>query len=178
MRIIGGSMKGRRLRPPADMKARPTTDFAREALFNKLDNAFYFDEIAFLDLFAGSGAMSFEMYSRGCRDITTVECAQTEYRYIEQFSDELDLEGHCLEYVDVFDYIRQTNRQFDLIFADPPYDLPGIAELPDLILGRPLLVSDGWFVLETSNRHSFEEHQNLVNFKRYGQSIFWTFKLK
>ena len=177
MRIVGGDWKGQRISVPAGFTARPTTDFVRESLFNILDNHFYFHEIAFLDLFAGSGAISFEMYSRGCRDITTVDSSASYMRHIEAVSEERNMEGHCLVNDDAFKYIDWESRRFDLIFADPPYALPRINELPDHILRAGILVEDGYFVLECGSSHDFSQHENLIKFKRYGQTGLWFFKV-
>ncbi len=176
MRIIGGDKKGMRFHPPNNIPARPTTDFAKEALFNILNNVFYFDEVAFLDLFAGTGSISYEMFSRGCEDVTSVEISTKMIRFIKSVSEKIAIPSHDIVQRDVFEYIRFCHRQFDVIFAGPPYPLENIDDIPDLILEKGMLKEDGWFILETSPRHDFNEHPNLFKLKKYGQTHFWIFK--
>lgn len=176
MRIVGGDNSGFRFHPPRNIPARPTTDFAKEALFNILNNHFYFDEVAFLDLFAGTGSISFEMYSRGCRDITSVDLSPISIGFIRQVSEKLQMNGHEIVQDDALQFARRTPRSFDIIFAGPPYALEVIDEIPDMVMARTLLKPDGWFILETSPRHDFSAHKNLYKLKRYGQTHFWIFR--
>ena len=175
MRIVGGDNKGYRFNPPNNMPARPTTDFAKEALFNILNNNYYFDEIAFLDLFAGTGSLSYEIYSRGCRDITSVEISSKMIRFIKSVSEKLDITSHDIIQRDVFEYIRTCHRKFDVIFAGAPYPLTNIDDIPNIVLQKEILKEDGWFILETSPRHNFKDHPKLDKLKKYGETHFWIF---
>lgn len=175
MRIIGGDRKGYRFHPPRNIPARPTTDFAKEALFNILNNTFYFDEVSFLDLFAGTGSISYEMFSRGCRDITMVDLSPVSIGFIRRTADKLEMEAEILE-EDALQYIGRAYRDFALVFAGPPYALETIDDIPDRVFEAGLLKPDGWFILETSPRHDFSGHANLFKLKRYGQTHFWIFK--
>jgi 16S rRNA (guanine966-N2)-methyltransferase len=177
MRIVGGEHKGFQFHPPNNIPARPTTDFAKEALFNILNNQFYFDEISFLDLFAGTGSLSFEFFSRGCENITSVEIAPKMIKFIQGVSKELKIPNHIIVQEDVFSFIRRANQSFDIIFAGPPYPLENIDTIPDLVLNSSLLKKEGWFILETSPRQDFTQHKNLHNLRKYGQTHFWIFSL-
>ena len=135
MRIIGGYFKHRIFNPRKNFKARPTTDFAKENLFNILSNRYDFENKKVLDLFSGTGSISFEFASRGCKDITSVESDHVHYEFICSIIDKLGLKK-CIKPLrkDVFTVIQKIGREFDIIFADPPYDLKGLNELPDLIM--------------------------------------------
>lgn len=174
MRIIGGDNKGYRFRPPGNIPARPTTDFAKEALFNIINNHFYFDEVRFLDLFAGTGNISYEMFSRGCRDITMVDLSPISIKFIHRTAEQLGLEADIRQ-EDVLRYIGYSPGGYDLIFAGPPYPMEEIDQIPDMIFEAGLLKEDGWFILETSPRHDFSRHEKLFKLKRYGQTHFWIF---
>jgi 16S rRNA (guanine(966)-N(2))-methyltransferase RsmD len=175
MRVIGGDHKGFRFHPPHQIPARPTTDFAKEALFNILNNHFYFDQVSFLDLFAGTGSISYEIFSRGCRDITMVDRSPVMMRFIQQTAERLNMEAEIIQ-DDVLRFIGQAWRSYDLIFAGPPYPMKEIDDIPDMIFESALLSKEGWFILETSPRHDFNDHQNLFKLKQYGQTHFWIFK--
>jgi len=176
MRIVGGENRGMRFMPPRNIPARPTTDIAKEALFNIMNNVFYFDEVSFLDLFAGTGNISFEFYSRGCRDITSVDLSPISIKFIRQMSEErLKMEGHDIIQEDVFRFLRRAWRSYDVIFAGPPYPLETIDDIPDMIMKSEILNKKGWFILETSPRHDFSNHENLFNLRKYGQTHFWIF---
>lgn len=176
MRIIGGERKGWRFHPPANIPARPTTDFAKEALFNILNNHIYFDEISFLDLFAGTGSISYEMFSRGCRDITMVDLSPVSIRFIEQTCGQLNMPDPRIIREDALQFIRRSPGTYDVIFAGPPYALDEIDDIPDMVFAAALLAPGGWFILETSPRHDFSGHENLTNLKHYGQTHFWMFR--
>lgn len=175
MRIVGGDNRGFRFRPPKNIPARPTTDMAKEALFNILNNHFYFDEVSFLDLFAGTGNISFEFFSRGCRDITSVDLSPISVKFIREMSERLKMEGHDIIQEDVFRFMNRAWRGYDVIFAGPPYPLENIDEIPDIVMGSLLLNKKGWFILETSPRHDFSNHKNLFSLRKYGQTHFWIF---
>ncbi len=174
MRIIGGKHKGYRFHPPKNNPARPTTDIAKEGLFNIIMNQFDFEEVSFLDLFGGTGSLSYEFASRGCKDITNVERHYPNVAFIKKTSADLDLGIKALK-MDVFKFMKSCDRQFDLIFAGPPYPLKRIPEIPDVLFENDLLVSDGWFILEHNPDHSFEGDERLVRVKNYGTTIFSIF---
>jgi 16S rRNA (guanine966-N2)-methyltransferase len=175
MRIVSGSLKGKHFYPPRNIPARPTTDFAKEALFNILNNHIDFESVKFLDLFAGTGNIGMEMFSRGCRDITSVDLSPISIGFIRKMSEEVKIPNHQIIKGDALHFARSTTQQFDLIFAGPPYALETIDEIPDILLSRKLLKAEGWFILETSPRHDFSEHPNLLQVRNYGQTHFWIF---
>lgn len=174
MRIISGKYRGKKFHPPQKNPARPTTDFAKEGLFNILNNTFYFDEINFLDLFGGTGSISFEMSSRGCEDIDIVEQWDGNVQFIRQTA--LEIKANIVVHKDdVFHYIKNCNKSYKLIFAGPPYPLPNIPEIPELIFEYQLLDKNGWFVLETNPAHNFDTHPRFLKKKNYGTTVFHFF---
>ncbi len=175
MRVISGSLKGRRFHPPQNIPTRPTTDFAKTGLFNILTNNFNFSEISFLDLFAGTGNISYEMSSRGSHRILAIENDNKCAAFINQTKIEWKLPIDIIK-MDVFKFINNCNEKFDLIFADPPYTHENIDELPELILKKnKLLKPDGWFILETSHKHQYTNHPNFFRVKNYGEIHFHIF---
>lgn len=178
MRIISGSLKGRRFSPPNGLPTRPTTDFAKEGLFNILDSNWDLSEVKYLDLFGGTGSISMEMYSRGCRDITTVDNFEGCIRFIESTCKEFGIDAVKLVKADVFRFMDNSNEQYDLIFAGPPYPLSNLAELPDIILKNKLLKEDAWFILEHSPDHNFDNHPNCFHHRNYGKTNFSIFRVK
>ena len=179
MRIIGGAFKSRMFSPGKNFKARPTTDFARENLFNILVNRVNFSEIKVLDLFSGTGSISFEFASRGCLDVTLVEFDYVHYTFINKVIGQLGIKDviHPIK-GDVFKYIaRAEGKQFNLIFADPPYQLQRLSELPDLVMGSRLLnEQDSVFILEHGKSNHFSEHPNFSEMRVYGSVHFTFFK--
>ena len=179
MRIISGKYKGRRLSPPKNLPVRPTTDMSKEALFNVLNNHFSFDGLKILDLFAGTGNISFEFCSRGCENITAIDENSGCVKYIKQVAEEFDFRIAALQ-TDVFKYIEKKNNiTYDIIFADPPYALPQITfeKLVLLIFEKELLQEDGMMVIEHSK---YTKLDHLINFsfkKTYGGSIFSFFEI-
>ena len=145
MRIISGKYGRRRFDVPRNITARPTTDMARENLFNVLNNLVDFEGLTALDLFSGTGAISFELLSRGCASVTSVEKASTQYNFIRKVKDLLHEENLIQVKGDVFKFIGSCSRKFDLIFADPPYDLPQLPQIPELIL-KSQMVQPGTLV--------------------------------
>ena len=172
MRIIGGQYKGRRLNPPQLAPTRPTTDFAREALFNILENNFDLSEVTFLDLFAGTGAISFEMASRGCSNITLVENFEGCINFIKKTIAELKTTSIKVQRADVFRYLESSIQGFDIIFADAPYKMSNLKKLPDIILGKNLLKEEGWLIIEHSLDNDFRQHPNFIQQRKYGSTIF------
>lgn len=176
MRIIGGKYGGRRINPPSRMPhTRPTTDVAKEGLFNVLQNELSFEGIKTLDLFGGTGCISYELASRGAGDLSVVEKDAKQARFIRQTAKALGIENLKVYQMDVFKYIGQSNEQRDLIFAGPPYSLPTIDRLPDLIFDRNLLKPSGGFILEHTNAHYFDDHPHFYKKKNYGTTIFSIF---
>lgn len=178
MRIIGGKFKGRRFDPPADnWPTRPTTDYAKEALFNILNNILDFESARVLDLFGGTGSHSYEFVSRGCQQVTYVDKFPQAVKFVRQTVAKLGIESQVSIYqMDVFRFIETANSQWDYIFAGPPYALPTIDTIPDLILRKQLLKPDGLFVLEHNPHHDFINHPNLVDVRNYGKTIFSFFR--
>ena len=178
MRIISGIYKGRRFTPPASLKARPTTDFAKEGLFNVLANEIDIEEAQVLDLFAGSGSISFEFVSRGAGDTTSIEQSFQHGAFIKKTAQELNIKTLSVLKADVFRYIETCNHSYDIIFADPPYSLPQLAEIPNKIMNSALLKPDGLFILEHGKNNTFGEHPNFINTRHYGNVHFSFFKHK
>ena len=176
MRIISGYYKGRRLDLPKNLKLRPTTDMAKESLFNVLRNHVDFDDMDALDLFSGTGSISFELVSRGAKSVLAVENNGQQIRFIESVISKLEMENMRILRMDVFQFFKTNRRTYDLIFADPPYDMPEFETLPELIFSNELLNPDGIFVLEHSKQFSFTEHHNFFDHRNYGSVNFSFFK--
>ncbi len=170
MRIIGGRWSGRKFHPPANIPTRPTTDFAKEAMFNMLDTYYNFDNIKYLDLFGGTGSLSFEFASRGCKDITTVERFPKCTQFMNKTIKELGIEGMKVLQMDVFVYIEQCRTKYDVIYAGPPYALETLDTLPDLIFEKEMVEGQGWFILEHNPNHTFESHPHFWKKKNYGNT--------
>lgn len=173
MRIIGGEFKGIRFTPSKSFKARPTTDFARENIFNILNNRIYFEDCSVLDLFSGTGAISYEFVSRGCPEIVSIERDPKHHRFICECSKKLEIE-HILTPLraDANKYIKSTTKQFDIIFADPPYDLPTIETLPDRILNSKAIKEDTIIIIEHGKSNDFSKHPNFSELRKYGSVHF------
>lgn len=176
MRIIGGGLGGRRVHPPAKMPhTRPTTDIAKEGLFNILENNLDIGVLKTLDLFGGTGSISYELASRGAPDLTVVEKDPQMYAFIVKNAEALGLKNYKTIRMDVFRFIEQCSTQFDLIFAGPPYALTTIDELPRLVKEKGLLRSGGWFVLEHTPRNDYAGEPFFVTQRNYGTTIFSIF---
>ncbi len=177
MRIIGGEFKGRLFNPGKNFKARPTTDFARENLFNILNNRIDFEETKVLDLFSGTGSISFEFASRGCLSVTAVEMDHVHYAFISSIIQSLNI-GKIIRLLryDVLKFIPSCTEQYDLIFADPPYQMKTLKEIPDLVLNHNLLSKDGIFILEHGKSDDFTRHPNLFEQRVYGSVHFSFFR--
>ena len=177
MRVVSGIYKGRRFDVPHSFKARPTTDFAKENLFNVLGNLIDFnDQVHALDLFAGTGSISLELLSRGCEQVVSIEKDREHYTYICKVMKELGNPAWLPLKADVFKFISRCNEQFDLVFADPPYALKELASLPDLIFEHNLLKPDGLFILEHGKDHQFDQHPHFMQHRKYGAVNFTLFK--
>ena len=155
MRIVGGQYRGRQFNPGKNFKARPTTDMAKESLFNILQNQVDFDQLKVLDLFSGTGSISFEFASRGCLNITAVELNFQHHRFMLSVVEKLG-ETHIQALkADAFRFIETSNQTYDLIFADPPYDHRQFGEIPALVLSKNILKPGGLFILEHSKAYDF-----------------------
>ena len=176
MRIISGKYKGRRLQVPTNITARPTTDFAKEGLFNLLNNRIDFEGIDVLDLFAGTGSISIEFVSRDCNSVISIEQNERHCAFIRKTCTELKIENLSLVKTDVFKFIASCHSQFDMIFADPPYELEQLPLIPDLIFARNLLKAEGLFVLEHSAKNNFSQHPHFVEHRNYGNVNFSFFE--
>lgn len=176
MRIIGGALRGRRVAPVKGWTGRPTTDFGRESLFNLLRSRVDIDGADVLDLFAGSGMVSLEFASRGAASVTALERDPKAVRHISSAFEQFDLD-HCRALRgDVFQFVTRPITSFDIVFADPPYDLERLSELPALILGSGLLAPDGLLILEHGERSHFEDEPGFIEHRHYGQVHFSFFE--
>lgn len=178
MRIIAGNLRGRRLNPPANLPVRPTTDMARESLFNILNNYVDYEDCSVMDLFAGTGAVSFEFVSRGAREVTSIDINAQCADYIKAETLRLGIHNMHVVRADVFDLLKRANRRFDIVFADPPYAIEGLPTLPDLVFDRQVLTDDGIFILEHPREHSFEGHPHFWQHRAYGKVNFTFFANK
>ena len=177
MRIITGKYKGRHFDIPRSFKARPTTDFAKENIFNVLIQYVDFEEATALDLFSGTGSITLELLSRGCKQVISVELDRDHHRFICDCLKKLDPQSSVLPLRgDVFRFLKSCKQQFDFIFADPPYALKELPTLPDLIFEKQLLKDDGLFVLEHGKDHDFAQHPHSVEHRSYGSVNFSLFR--
>lgn len=177
MRIISGKYRGRTLVPPRGFSARPTTDMAKESLFNILANHFDFEQLTVLDLFAGTGSISYEFASRGAVAILCVEKDFKSAAYINQMAQQLNFPLRCIR-SDVFGFLKNAKGKFDVVFADPPYDLDGSERAVDLVFERDLLNDDGMMVFEHSKRIDFSKHPFCRETRSYGKVHFTFFAKK
>jgi len=185
MRIITGKYKGRHFEIPRSFKARPTTDFAKENIFNVLTGYLDFEDCTALDLFSGTGSITLELLSRGCKQVVSVEMDRDHHRFIcdclkslnpnssrkaEMDSGALPIRG------DVFRFLKACHQQYDFIFADPPYALKEIPQIPELIFEKGLLKEEGVFVLEHGKDHDFSQHPHFIEHRSYGSVNFSLFR--
>jgi 16S rRNA (guanine966-N2)-methyltransferase len=176
MRIIGGSLGGRKLNPPANMPhTRPTTDIAKEGLFNILQNNLQLEGMKTLDLFGGTGSISYELASRGATDLTIVEKDDKMHAFISNNVRTLHIDQCKVVKSDVFRFIKQCEEQFGFIFAGPPYALSNIDDLPELVAEKKLLLPGGWFVLEHTPRNNYEKFALYKTSRNYGTTVFSIF---
>lgn len=176
MRIIRGKYGRRRFKVPASFKARPTTDFAKENLFNVIENILYWDDLVALDLFAGTGSISFELLSRGCKSVTAVESDFSHAAFIMKVAKELKTDNFNLIKGDVFRYLRSEHKSnFNFIFADPPYSLSELPNLPEYIFENNLLAEGGVFILEHPKQYEFASLPYFYQQRIYGSVNFSIF---
>ncbi|MGN6616441.1 MAG: RsmD family RNA methyltransferase [Ilyomonas sp.] len=177
MRIISGKWGGRRINPPAKMPhTRPTTDIAKEGLFNILQNRMNFEGIKTLDLFGGTGSISYELASRGAADLTIVEKDAQMHAFITKNIIILGIENCKVLKMEVFNFLNTCNEQFDFIFAGPPYALNTIDEIPKIIVEKKLIAPEGFFVLEHTPRNDYEKYEGFSFQRNYGTTIFSFFQ--
>ena len=178
MRIIRGKFGRRRFDVPANITARPTTDVAREKIFNVLENIVDFEGKDALDLFAGTGAVSFEFLSRECRSVTAVERAPTQQRFIQKVADELGTDNFTLVRGDALRFIANCPRRFDIVFADPPYDMKGFGEIPSKILSSRLVGPGSIVIVEHSRSYDFSALPGFSEHRVYGSVNFSIFRIE
>ena len=176
MRIITGLYKGRHFDIPRTFKARPTTDFAKENIFNVLGGYMDFEEATALDLFSGTGSITLELLSRGCSHVVSVEQDRDHHRFICDCLKKLNVADKCIPLRgDVFRFVKSCKQQFDFIFADPPYALKELPTIPDLILEKGLLKDGGVFVFEHGKTNDFSSHPRFREHRSYGSVNFTIF---
>lgn len=176
MRIITGIYKGRRFDIPRTFKARPTTDFAKENLFNVLGGYANLDGATALDLFSGTGSISLELLSRGCRRVVSVEADRDHHAFISSCLKALGTDACIAIRGDAFRFVSRCKETFDIIFADPPYTLERIAEIPSIILSSGILGEGGLFILEHGRTNNFTSHPRLLDHRIYGSVNFSIFR--
>ena len=172
MRIIGGKYRGRKIVPPANLRARPTTDFAKEGLFNILNNKIDLEGITVLDLFSGTGNISYEFVSRGAAQVHLVEKNYNNFAGIKRIINGLGLTNIKPIHIDVTAFLKTCSVKYDLVFADPPFDLAWIDELPNMILNANILTDNGLSILEHSANKDFSNSPSFLEMRRYGEVHF------
>jgi 16S rRNA (guanine(966)-N(2))-methyltransferase RsmD len=172
VRIIGGKLKGLRLNPPSKLPVRPTTDSAKEALFNILYNQFDFDNLKVLDLFSGTGNISLEFASRGVSSVTSVDRDFGCYNYLKTVAKQYGLESIQPVKADVLKYLEVESEKYDLIFVDPPYDLPQMNQIAPIVFRRDILKPDGYLIVEHHSMKKIDNDPHFVEQRKYGSSSF------
>lgn len=175
MRIITGKYRGRKIIAPLGLPVRPTTDQAKEAIFNIINNNFIFEKIKVLDLFAGTGNISYEFCSRGVKAVTAVEIDHKCASFIIKTSEALHFENFKVIRADVFKFLKYTNNSYDLIFADPPYNMENINIIPKLVFSGKLLNEGGWLIIEHSKAIDFSGNPDFYEQRKYGKVNFSIF---
>ncbi|MGI6572118.1 MAG: RsmD family RNA methyltransferase [Fermentimonas sp.] len=176
MRIISGKYKSRRIAVPANLKARPTTDFAKEGIFNVLNNLVDWEETSALDLFSGTGSIAFELISRGCPHVVSVEQNPILFRFICMIQEKLNAKELFPIKADVFKYLKSTGQRFDLVFADPPYNLKEASQIPGLVIEKKLVSEGGLFIMEHSKHLNFSLLPHFKEERKYGNVHFSIFQ--
>ncbi len=176
MRIISGTHKGRTINPPKNLPVRPTTDFAKTGLFNILNNYFDFEKISALDLFCGTGNISYEFASRSAVKIYSVDENYNCIKFINETSEKFGFSNIKSFKNDAFSFLKNCRQKFDIIFADPPYEMKETGKIPELIFEKELLNENGWFILEHSKRVDFSNHPNYFETRNYGEVHYSFFK--
>jgi len=176
LRITGGKYGSRIINPPAGLKARPTTDFARVGLFNILNNRIIYEELNVLDLFSGTGSISFEFASREVASVHLIEKDSRNISGIRRMIRELGFENIKAIHIDVKSYLKICKMKYDIVFADPPYDLPWLENLPDLVIDSGIIKKDGFFILEHPRKIKFSSHRLFFEHRNYGSVNFSFFR--
>ena len=176
MRIIRGSRKGKVLSPPAGLPVRPTTDAAKEGLFNIIEHAWEWEGLHVLDLFAGTGNLSFEFVSRGCSQVTALDMNPRCTDWIRQTASHLEFDNLYVVRSEAFSYLRAAGTRYHLITADPPYDMPESIRIPDMVFERGMLHPGGWLILEHPRELDFSQHPCFLMHKVYGKVNFSFFE--
>ena len=176
MRIIRGTHRGRKITPPANLPVRPTTDLAKESLFNILDNHLYFEDLQVLDLYAGTGSISYEFASRGSRLIIAVDIHPKCISFINETITRLGFANMKAIRSSAMGFLGHSGEKYDLIFADPPYDLEGIDEVINLVFKRELLQEGGWLIIEHSREKDFSSFPGFYQHRNYGKVNFSFFR--
>jgi len=176
LRIISGTYRGRHIPVPASFRARPTTDFAKEGLFNVLANIYDFEGLAVLDLFAGTGSIGFEFASRGAARVDMVEINAATFRFLHRTTSTLGMKNIRIYRAEALKFISDCYSKFDIVFGDPPYQLEIIPEIPDHIFEAEILEAEGWFILEHGKAQSFSNHPRFLEMRKYGSVRFSIFQ--
>ena len=176
MRIIGGKLRGKMIMPPQGYKARPTTDFAKEGLFNILNNEYEMDGLKVLDLFGGTGAISYEFASRGAERVYCVEMLPLHANFIKSQAAALGMKNLTVVRHNVFEFLDICHEKFDIIFADPPYAIEGLADLPEKVFSKDILHPGAYFILEHPEEYNFESNPYFVKERKYGNVHFSFFE--
>ena len=176
MRIIGGKLRGKNILPPQGYKARPTTDFAKEGLFNVLNNEYEMEGLKVLDLFGGTGAISYEFASRGASMVYCVEMLPLHANFIKSQAAKFGMDNLTVVRHNVFDFLEICREKFDIIFADPPYAIDGLADIPDKVFAKDILHPGAYFILEHPEEYVFSTHPRFVKEKKYGNVHFSFFE--
>ncbi|MDL2262116.1 16S rRNA (guanine(966)-N(2))-methyltransferase RsmD [Bacteroidales bacterium OttesenSCG-928-I21] len=178
MRIIGGKYKGKTILPPSNFRARPTTDFAKESLFNILQNYFNFENVDVLDLFSGTGSISYEFCSRNCKSLIAVDNNHNHVKYIESQFEAMCFKQANVYKSDVFRFLKTCNKKFDIVFADPPYDFENIESIYDTVIENKLLSDTSLFIIEHSEKNDFSSFLHFMMLKKYGSVHFSFFDVE
>lgn len=172
MRVVGGKLKGRRITPPAKLRARPTTDMAKEALFNVLNNLISYEGMSVLDLFSGSGGISLEFWSRGAAEVVAVDVDPVAKAFLEKTVREWGVEGIRMVQADIFKMLKKSQQSFDIVFVDPPYADPRFPVLPGILMDGGWIKDGGWLIMEHSDKHDYQEAEHFHSHKQYGSVNF------
>jgi 16S rRNA (guanine966-N2)-methyltransferase len=176
VRIITGKFRGKQIHPPANLRVRPTTDFAKESLFDILNNLVDFEGLRVLDLFAGTGSISYEFFSRGGSLVTAIDHDPHCVTFINRTAESMKAENLEAVREDVLQFLKHPFGRYDIVFADPPYDMKDIDNLPQLVLTSDILYPAGFFILEHSRDHDFSEHPGFSQHRKYGNVNFSFFQ--
>ena len=175
MRIIRGTLKGKKINAPKSINARPTTDFAKESLFNILENQVDINQLSILDLFGGTGNISFEFASRGAKNIICIDVQRSSINFIKKYAEINTLPIRAIK-CDAYKYLKTSENTFDIIFADPPYNHKKSIELPDLVFNSMILNNNGLLIIEHGVENDFSFHENFIEKRTYSRVNFSIFK--